>query len=468
MLATVPAVALQKNIASQNICAQMISKTDGSIITTGTTTIYITGDGTQSGGTTTATHKGQGLWCYQPAQGETNYSHVAYTFINPSAVYTSVQTYPGENASSDQAVQILSRVTSIGGSQRVVASLNDMIQAQSGDNWLEVEVWVTDADGNKFDPADITPYSGGTRSYNGVGAEFEDQSGNKVVMYDDSYNPLGSCTFCHHTNQTNKPQIIPRISIGYYRFWTNATAYNNLLPIGQLRTNVGYFDISQPTATYGSTHISDTTPTTSHKEVSFKALVQEAVGYQNVINQVIASEGDISNILGTPAHTTLAGDIAALGAAGDPWNTPLPGAYGAGTAGKIIGAIPSGVTVMPSTLSAGVLQQQVTVTNGSPVLVVRGDAKTLTFNLGTGWPLTGKKVYFIAKKDRLAANSTAIVNRTATVTDAVNGVASITLTSTETGTVGSYYAEIRVYNTDDSNPQTARQFTLQITQDVRQ
>lgn len=124
--------------------------------------------------------------------------------------------------------------------------------------------------------------------------------------------------------------------------------------------------------------------------------------------------------------------------------------------------------VAATQLSAGVFQQQITSLNNAPVSIVRGDVKTLTFNLGTGWDLTGKKAYFIVKKERTAQNSAAIVNRLATITDAPNGVAVITLSSSETGTVGGYYCEIEVRNTDDTNPQTARQFTLNIVQDVRQ
>jgi len=150
------------------------------------------------------------------------------------------------------------------------------------------------------------------------------------------------------------------------------------------------------------------------------------------------------------------------------WDTALPGAFGAGTAGYILGTIPSGVAVIPSVLSAGVLQLAATSLGTAPVSITRGDAKTLTFNLGTGWPLGGKKVYFIAKKDRLAANSTAIVNRETTITDAVNGVSTIDLTSAETAAVGYYYAEVEVRDADDTNARTARQFILSIAQDVRQ
>ena len=84
-----------KNSTNQTVTAQLISSTDGSEVTSGTTTVYVLGDGgTQATGTGTITHEGHGLWSYIPTQAETNYSHVAYTFTNSSAITTSVQLYP--------------------------------------------------------------------------------------------------------------------------------------------------------------------------------------------------------------------------------------------------------------------------------------------------------------------------------------------------------------------------------------
>jgi hypothetical protein len=154
--------------------------------------------------------------------------------------------------------------------------------------------------------------------------------------------------------------------------------------------------------------------------------------------------------------------------ADDMWLTQLPSGFSSGSAGAILGAIPSGVTVIPSQVSAGVIQKYITSLGISPIVVIRGDEKPITFNLGTGWPLTGKKVYFIAKSSAAASNSTAIVNREATIIDEVQGIANFTLASSETSTIGSYYAEIEVRNTDNTVPQTARQFTLKIVQDIRQ
>lgn len=89
---------MRRNVSGQFIGCQLVSKTDGSAVTTGTTTVYVTGDaGTQSAGSVgsgACTHEGQGFWTYAPAQAETNYTHVAFTFVNTSACNVTVQVFP--------------------------------------------------------------------------------------------------------------------------------------------------------------------------------------------------------------------------------------------------------------------------------------------------------------------------------------------------------------------------------------
>lgn len=118
-------------------------------------------------------------------------------------------------------------------------------------------------------------------------------------------------------------------------------------------------------------------------------------------------------------------------------------------------------------MEAGVYQASITVMDDARQEVMRGDVKKFVFNLGQGWVLTGKKVYFAAKADRTADNESAIVNRLCDITDALGGVAEITLTALETAPAGLYYAEVEVRDTDDTNPLTALQFELRIVQDVR-
>lgn len=85
---------MRKNVASQVISAQLVSATDGSAVTTGTTTVYVCGDGGTQASGGTATHEGQGLWSFAPSQADTNYNHVTFTFVNSSAISATVQVYP--------------------------------------------------------------------------------------------------------------------------------------------------------------------------------------------------------------------------------------------------------------------------------------------------------------------------------------------------------------------------------------
>lgn len=87
---------MKKNVASQFVGCQLVSATDGSAFT-GSVTVYVTGDaGTQAAGSVGAgacTHEGNGFHTYAPAQAETNYDHVAFTFIGTGAVPSTVQIY---------------------------------------------------------------------------------------------------------------------------------------------------------------------------------------------------------------------------------------------------------------------------------------------------------------------------------------------------------------------------------------
>lgn len=85
---------MRRNVASQVVAAQLVSSTDGSDITSGTTTVYGTGDGGAQTSWGTATHEGNGCWTFLPSAGNTDYTHVVFTFVNTSAISVSVQMYP--------------------------------------------------------------------------------------------------------------------------------------------------------------------------------------------------------------------------------------------------------------------------------------------------------------------------------------------------------------------------------------
>jgi hypothetical protein len=85
-----------KNLAGQRVGAQMITAADGTPFT-GAVTVYVTGDGgaqaVGSVGAGACVHEGQGFHTYAPAQAETNYDHIAFTFIATGAINATVQTW---------------------------------------------------------------------------------------------------------------------------------------------------------------------------------------------------------------------------------------------------------------------------------------------------------------------------------------------------------------------------------------
>ena len=101
--------AVKKNVASQVIGAEMVSATDGSAFT-GSVTVYVTGDGgTQAAGSVgsgACTHEGNGYHTYVPAQAETNYNHVAFTFTGTGAIPVTVQVFTGFPQTGDNFARL--------------------------------------------------------------------------------------------------------------------------------------------------------------------------------------------------------------------------------------------------------------------------------------------------------------------------------------------------------------------------
>jgi hypothetical protein len=83
-----------KNQSGQTIGAQVINATTGAAFV-GAVVVYVTGDGgTQAIGSVGAgacVAEGQGYFSYTPAAAETNYDHVAFTFVGTGAINATTQ-----------------------------------------------------------------------------------------------------------------------------------------------------------------------------------------------------------------------------------------------------------------------------------------------------------------------------------------------------------------------------------------
>lgn len=171
---------MRKNTAGQIIGCQLVSKTDGSAVTSGTTTVYVTGDGGTQGagsvGSGACTHEGQGFWTYAPAQAETNYDHVAFTFTNAAAVPVTVQVYPsfpqtgdnfarlgapaGASVSADVAAvktdtgNLVTRITAtlFSGITQLSHWLGALAGKQAADGTAQTEIRASGAGSGTFDP----------------------------------------------------------------------------------------------------------------------------------------------------------------------------------------------------------------------------------------------------------------------------------------------------------------------------
>ena len=122
---------MKKNAASQVVGAQMIAL-DGSAFT-GSVTVYVTGNGgTQAVGSVGAgacTHEGNGYHNYAPAQAETNYDHVAFTFIGSGAIPATVQIYPTFPQTGDAYAATGTAIPAI---KQVTDKLHSMVEAAPG------------------------------------------------------------------------------------------------------------------------------------------------------------------------------------------------------------------------------------------------------------------------------------------------------------------------------------------------
>jgi hypothetical protein len=87
---------MKKNVSGQFVGAQMINASTGAAFTS-SVTVSVTGDaGTQATGSVgsgACTHEGNGYHTYAPAQAETNYDLVAFTFTGTGAVPVTIQIY---------------------------------------------------------------------------------------------------------------------------------------------------------------------------------------------------------------------------------------------------------------------------------------------------------------------------------------------------------------------------------------
>lgn len=304
---------MKKNVAGQVVLAQLVSKTDGSAVTSGTTTVYVTGDGgTQSTGSGTVTHEGNGCWSYQPTQAETNFDHAGFTFANASAISVCQQVYMTFPLTGDAFARLGAPAgASVSADVAAVAAYVD----------TEVAAIKAKTDALPTDPADASD----------IAASF-------------------------------------------------ATVNSTLSTIaGYIDTEVG--------AIKAKTDLIPAAPA-AVGDIPSAATIADAVWDE-----------------ATSGHATAGSTGAALtaaGSSGDPWGTALPGSYGAGTAGALLG----GLTL--TAIADGILKRDMSAVTGE---ASRSPLNALRF-LRNAWTVSGASLT-VKKEDDATTAWTAALTSTA-------------------------------------------------------
>lgn len=266
---------MKKNVSGQKIGAQMVSATDGSAFT-GSVTVSVTGDaGTQATGSVgsgACTHEGNGYHTYAPAQAETNYDLVAFTFTGTGAVPATVQVFTSFPQTGDafatatnietDTQDIQSRIPAALVSGRIDASVGAMAA-----NVLTATAINADAITAAKLASDVTT---------------ELQSG-------------------------------------------LATAANLATVAGYLDTEVAAILAAVDTEVAAIKAKTDNLPAAPAAvgDIPTAAAITDAVWDEAISGHLTSG--------------TTGAALNGAGSAGDPWTTALPGAYGAGTAGYIVG-----------------------------------------------------------------------------------------------------------------------------------
>lgn len=153
---TLIGMSMKKNVAGQVIGCSMVSATDGSAFT-GAVTVYVTGNGgTQAAGSVgsgACVHEGNGFHTYAPAQAETNYDHIGFTFTGSGAVPATVQVYPTFPQTADHTsdiAAILVDTAEIGAAGAGLTALASAANLATVAGYLDTEIAAILADTNEL------------------------------------------------------------------------------------------------------------------------------------------------------------------------------------------------------------------------------------------------------------------------------------------------------------------------------
>ena len=321
---------LRKNVAGQSVGCEMINTADGTPFT-GTAAVFVTLDnGAQASGGGTVSHKGNGFHVYLPTQAETNANAMGFTFTGSGAM-SRTRSRVGVAFDPSDAVRIgltalpNAAAEAAGGLYTRGAGAGQINQQANGQIDVNLERWINVAPLALV--AQRVPSLVGAVT-NGVIAAASFAAGALDAVWSTTTRTL--------TAGTN---IVLAKGVG-------VTGFTDLDAAG-VRTATGLASANLDTQLAAISALLD-----NEVALILAAVDTEIAAILAKVNALPASPAAVSDIPTLAAiadavwDEVLAGHLtggttgAALngaGAAGDPWTATLPGAYGAGTAGNIVG-----------------------------------------------------------------------------------------------------------------------------------
>lgn len=353
---------MKKNVASQRIGCQMISAADGSAFT-GTVTVYVCGDaGTQaigSVGSGICTHEGNGYHTYAPSQGETNYDLCAFTFIGTGAIPATVQVYTNTPQTGDNFARIGAPVgVSISADIAAVKTQTGAIETDTQDIQSRLPSALVSG---RMD-ASVGAMAANVLTATAINADAITAA--KVAS--DVSTEIAAGVWGATTRELSSgANIVLAKGVGVTGFndlsaaAVNAEVDTGLADVGLTATITGRIDASVSSrasatdlatvAGYIDTEVAAIKSVTDKIDTTLEV---DGGGYRftaNALEQAPTGGGSAPTaeeiadavwdeaISGHLTSGTTGAALNAAGSAGDPWATLLPGAYGAGTAGYIVG-----------------------------------------------------------------------------------------------------------------------------------
>lgn len=306
---------MKKNVSAQVIGAQMCSATDGSNFT-GTVTVYVTGDGgTQaigSVGSGVCTHEGNGFHAYFPAQAETNYDHVAFTFVGTGAISSTVQVYTTFPQTGDNFARI--------GAPAGASISADIAAAKVDTAAIKVKTdFLPSATAGAAGGVFIAGSNAATSITTALTANFVGNiTGNLSGSVGSVTGAVGSVT-------------------GAVGSVTGLTASNLDVAVSSRMASytqpTGFLAATFPTTVASTTNITAGTITT----VTNLTNAATAGDLTATMKASVASAAWDATATSYNTAGTMGNKLNSAASAGDPWTTALPGSYTAGSAGYIVG-----------------------------------------------------------------------------------------------------------------------------------